>query len=110
MTGSSNAVPVARNSLRIMSFAGAEGEPVVYGQVLAPTLNSEPQPQPQPQPQPDPLPDPDPDPDLGQDICFICDAGGVGVLASSRPSTSHLGSQLVAKQDVYLTMVGRGHA
>jgi hypothetical protein len=34
----------------------------------------------------------------------------VGVLASSRPSTSHLGSQLVAKQDVYLTMVGRGHA
>lgn len=74
VTGSSNAVPVARNSLRIMSFAGAEGEPVVYG----------------------------------QDICFICDAGGVGVLASSRPSTSHLGSQLVAKQDVYLTMVPEG--
>ena len=47
--------------------------------------------------------------DLAQDICFICEAGGVGVLASARPSTSHLGSQLVAKQDVYLTMVGREH-
>merc|ERR1719316_1000199 len=72
VTGTSNAAPIARNSLRIMSFAGAEGEPVVYG----------------------------------QDVCFICEAGGVGVLASSRPATSHLGSQLVAQQDVYVTMVG----
>ena len=64
VTGSPNAVPIARNSLRIMSFASAEGEPVVFG----------------------------------QDVCFICDAGGVGVLASARCSTSHLGSQLVAKQ------------
>jgi len=32
VTGTSNAAPIARNSLRIMSFAGAEGEPVVYGQ------------------------------------------------------------------------------
>ena len=32
------------------------------------------------------------------------------MLASSRPATSHLGSQLVAKQDVYVTMVGpRAH-
>jgi len=74
VTGSSNAVPITRNSLRIMSFAAVEGEPVVYG----------------------------------QDICFICDAGGVGVLASARPATSHLGSQLVAKQDVFLTMVPEG--
>lgn len=57
VTGSSNAVPIARNSLRITSFAGAEGDPVVYG----------------------------------QDVCFIYDAGGVGVLASARPATSHLG-------------------
>ena len=103
VTGSSNAVPIARNSLRIMSFAGAEGEPVVYGQELAPVLNSEPEPE--PEHAPDPLPDTDP----GQDVCFICDAGGVGVLASARPATSHLGSQLVAKQDVFLTMVARGH-
>ena len=89
--------------MRIMSFAGAEGEPVVYGQELAPVLNSEPEPE--PEHAPDPLPDTDP----GQDVCFICDAGGVGVLASARPATSHLGSQLVAKQDVFLTMVARGH-
>ena len=35
VTGTSNAAPIARNSLRIMSFAGAEGEPVVYGQAPA---------------------------------------------------------------------------
>ena len=41
----------------------------------------------------------------GQDVCFVCDAGGVGLLASARPATSHLGSQMIAKQDVFLLMV-----
>jgi len=40
----------------------------------------------------------------GQDVCFVCDAGGLGLIASARPATSHLGSQMIAKQDVFLLM------
>ena len=74
VTATQDNVPTARNTLRVMSFSGGEGEPIVYG----------------------------------QDVAFICDAGGVGVLASARPATSHLSSQLVAKQDVFLMMVPEG--
>ena len=41
----------------------------------------------------------------GQDVSFVCDAGGMGLLASARPATSHLGSQMIAKQDVFLLMI-----
>lgn len=38
----------------------------------------------------------------GQDVCFVCEAGVVALLASSRPATSHLGSLMISKQDVFM--------
>jgi len=68
VTCTASKTPVARNTLRIVSMSGAEGEPIVYG----------------------------------QDVCFVCEAGVVALLASARPVTAHLGSLMISKQDVYM--------